>query len=543
MAAKLIAPSSALGYSRLFLDLVDGKTKAEHFYAGRSLEEVAELLDGIDYQRNEIADILKRQNQSFGCTQVTLDNIDKLRDPKAVCLVAGQQAGLFGGPMLVIIKALAVVKACGEYSRLLSRPVVPMFWIAADDHDFAEVNHTYVLGRGNDVCRVSYAAEREWDLPIGETKLDDEAALAEAKQQLHEALGESDFTEDLYGLIDQCYTSDDTMATAFAKMMTALVGRYGLVFCSPADSDIKSLAAPLFLQILQEQDELHRRLETTNEEIVDSGYHLQVEKKPESVHLFLNRDGRRPILRDGNTFTAGEERFTTEELLRLIEEEPHRISTDVFTKPVFQSYLLPVLSQKGGAAEISYLAQMNRLFPLFDRVAPFYKARASASLIERRFEKIMTAHDIDLEDLTGDIEQVINRVLKISFPDTLQKESAALRADIGATMKNYVQTAVKFEPTLEAYSKQVGGKIDHLLQQMEGKMFAAHKRRSQQVRDSIYRLGEALFPNRSLQERSLNISYFLSRYGRGIIPFIFEQLDSEESSHQMIHLSEMKEAT
>ncbi|MBU8934662.1 MAG: bacillithiol biosynthesis cysteine-adding enzyme BshC [candidate division Zixibacteria bacterium] len=539
---ELVNPNSSLGYSRLYLDQVSGNSEALHFYAGQSLEEVADSLDGINYPRDAVADLLETQNRSYGCSQATFDNIDKLRDSGTLCVFSGQQAGLFGGPMLVIFKALAIVKACRKYAKTLNRPVVPMFWIAADDHDFAEVNHTFILDHGSEVCRVSYDGVRDLELPMGETSLSDVDALDRARQQLREELGDSDFTDDLYSLIDRCYTTEDTFVSAFAKLMTALVGEYGLVLFSPSDPKAKQLAVPLFEQILHKQDELHGQLNAANREIVDSGYHLQVEKKPEAVHLFLNREGRRPILRDGDMFVAGEERFILDELLQLIRSEPERFSPDVMTKPVFQSYLFPVLSQKGGPAEIAYLAQMNRLFPLFDRVAPYYRARATATIVEKRFQKIMTAHDISLEDLAGDVEQVVNRVLGVSFPSDLEQKSQTMKTDVDETVGSFVDMALKFEPSLETYSNQVRGKIDHLLRQMEGKLFAAHKRRSAQVRDSIYRLWRVLYPHRALQERTLNMSYFLSRYGRGIIPFLFEQLDSEETSHQLIHLSDLKEA-
>jgi len=536
---NLIAPSKALGYSDIYLDFVAGLYTARHLYAVDNIAEVATCLDAVPYDRDQAADILKNQNIALGATEATLANIKLLRDPRTVCVFSGQQAGLLTGPLLVIIKALAIVKAAAEYSRELDRPVVPIFWIAGDDHDFEEVNHTVLLDRQAEIRTIAYEPPPKMGLPTAEIFFDDEAALATVKQQVRDSLGESDFTDDLYRLIDDCYTVKDTYVSAFGKFMTALTGQFGLIFFSPGDAAAKTLAAPLFKAILDRQDELHDLISEANSHITGHGYHIQVEKADNATHLFCNLDGRKPVLRvDDDRFSIGDRVVSRAELHQMIGAEPGRFSPDVMTRPILQSYLFPVVSQKGGPSEIAYLAQVNPLFSLFSRVAPYHAARPTATLVEARFEKMMAEHAISFEDLTGDIEQVINRVLAETFPADLDLRFSELKETVQQQFEEFVERSLQFDRQLASFGKQISGKIDFNLKAFEGKVFSAHKRKSAETRERIYRLYNSLYTNRGLQERALNITYFLARHGMAFMTLLFDRLESEESAHQLISLKE-----
>ena len=446
---------------------------------------------------------------------------------------------LFGGPLLVIGKALAIIKAARQYAEKLNRPVIPIFWIAGDDHDFEEVNHVDVLTREGEIRRLAYETPPESEVPTAQIQFSDKEALAKAIEELKETLGGTDFTPELYEIIDKSYTSDDTFVSAFGKLMMSWLGKYGLVLFSPGDEDAKRLAVPLFKRIVESQDEIHSTLTATNERIKESGYHIQVEKADNATHLFCNDNGRKPIHRDGENFVCDGRKLTKAELLKLIDEHPERISPDVITRPVLQSYLFPVLSQKGGPAEIAYLAQNNPVFELLDVVPPVHKARPSSSLVEPKIQKLMDEYLISFEDLMGDIEQVVNRVMSESFPDDIEQQFAQLRNDVEERFERFAEESLKFDPSLESFAKQTFGKVDYALRNFEGKVFSSHKKKSDTTRQRIYRVGHSLYPERSLQERKLSVTYFLAKYGAGVLDFALEQIESEETSHQVLFLSEM----
>ncbi|UCE25590.1 MAG: bacillithiol biosynthesis cysteine-adding enzyme BshC [Candidatus Zixiibacteriota bacterium] len=539
--SNLIAPSKSLGYSNIFLDFLADASPARHFYPSESIVDVAAGLDAVEYRREEICRILTAQNRLYGASQQTLDNIERLKRRSSVCLFAGQQAGLFGGPLLVVYKALALVKAARLYETELNRPVIPVFWIAGDDHDFDEVNHMWVIDRASELTRVSYDARPSIELPTSEIEFSDSTELEKAKEHLRNALGQTDFTNDLYGLIDEAYTENDTFVTAFGKLMASLTSDLGLVFFSPGDAEAKQLAVDLFISMIDNEEDLQHRLDSTNDEIKSHGYHLQVEKSAEASHLFYNLDGRKPVVRHGDKYLVGEKSLSRAELIDCIRNCPERFSPDVMVRPVLQSFLFPVISQKGGAAEIAYLAQIGRIFELFGRVTPYYRARPSLTIVERRFEKLMAEFDIGFEEVAGDIEQVVNRVLSKSFPDDIERQFNEFREHLRERFGQLNSTSLKFDPGLKKLAEQTMGKIDFAVKGFEGKVFSSHKKKSQETRDRIYRLWHALYPNRNFQERSLNITYFLSRYGRGFVNFLYEKMDSEQKAHQLVNLSEYGE--
>ena len=532
----LVDPCSDLGYSRIYLDFLAGKSSATRFYLAGSLEEVADQLDSRDYPRQQMVGILRKQNSRYNASAETFVNIDKLADPRAVCVVSGQQAGLLGGPLLTLLKALAVVKAARHYSEQLDRPVIPVFWIAGDDHDFEEANHTFLLDRQGGIKRIAYEAAPEPPVPVSSVQFSDQAELERLLGEVKEILGQSDFTPDLYDLLERAYSSKDTFVTAFGQFLAGLTQDLGLVLFSPGDPEAKQLATPLFEQFIKRQDQMHDELVSTNKEISAAGYHIQVEKSDDSSHLFCDLNGRLPIRRVDGGFAVGDLTFSSDELIARLKSSPDLFSPDVMTRPVLQSYLFPVLSQKGGPAEIAYLAQLNPLFDLFDLPAPAHKARPSMTILETRIKGHMDEMEIAYKDLCGDIEQVINRVLSRTFPENLEHDLNQLRESIAEQYHRFADEALVFDPGLKEFSKHKFGKIDFALKEFEAKVWSAHKKKSKDTRNRIYRIGASLYPDRTMQERVLNISYFVSRYGTGVIKYIYDHLDSEQTSHQMLSM-------
>ena len=539
MPKQLILPSKNLGYTDLYLDFIAGQAKAKPFYLADNVDAVAGALDRIEYDRKTMAAVLTEQNKIYQVGPKTHENISRLKDPRAVCLFAGQQAGLFGGPMFTLIKAIAVIKSAANYEKELVRPVIPVFWIAGDDHDFKEANHTSLLDRAGGVCGICYATPPSTELSVARITLSDEEMLYQAKGALRDCLGETEFTSDLYDLLERSYTTNDSLVTAFGKFISGLLGDRGLVLFCPTDNKAKRLAVPFFKRILSLQDDIHRVVSKANDALTSLGFHIQVEKKDTASHLFYELDGRQPVTLDGDQFVVGETRFTKAELEARIDQHPERFSPDVMTRPIFQSFLFPAIAQKCGPSEIAYLAQINELFGLFDRPVPLHQVRPTATVVEARHEKLMNDWSITFDELFGDIEQVINRIMATTFPSDLEKKFEELSGSVEDHFKQFIRDSLEFDDSLKQVARQIYGKIDYNLKAFEHKVFAAHKRKSSETRDRIYRLYHSLCPNRGFQERTVNVSYFIARHGFEFVQFLFDQLDPDETSHQLISLAEM----
>lgn len=540
MIEKQILPSRQLGYTRLYLDFLAGAGSARSFYSGSTAAETAQGLDKTSFVRQEVVEILHRQNEIYNSSPSTFAAIDKLLDPHAVCIFGGQQAGLFGGPMMTLLKALAVAKAAKMLSVQLNRSVVPIFWIAGDDHDFDEANHTFLSDRQGALCRIEYAERLSVPLPMGQVELGDAAALDASMAAVREVLGETEFTGELYDLLRRSYTTGDTFVTAFGKLMAAFTAEYGLVLFSPNDAEVKSLAQPFFRSVIEKQDELHRSLTQRNQAVLSAGYHLQVQKQDEVVHLFVDLDGRKPVHRDGDRFKIGEREFTQGELLDLLEAEPERFSPDVITRPIFQAWLFPTVVQFGGPSEIAYFAQGNVLFDLFERPLPIHLARPTLILVEKRHAKLIDEYEIEFEEIAGDIEQLVNRILASTFPEAIEARYEQLRSDIRSQIDNFSEKSLGFDSSLREFANQTFGKIDFALKTFEGKLFSAHKKRSTDMREKIYRLQASLYPNGAFQDRSLNIANFVARYGFRAVSWLYESVDPFAPGPKMISMSEEK---
>lgn len=538
MTDKLIAPSPSLGFSQFYLDYLAGHKAAVDFVVSDDLQTTASQIDKHVYSRAAVCDILLRQNTRFGVDQTALDSIRQLTNDKALCVFAGQQAGLFGGPLLVVVKALAIVKLAREFSLKLSRPVIPIFWIAGDDHDFDEIATTFVLNQQSELVELTYSPRPALELPAAEIRLDSAEELARLLELLKISLGQTDFTAELYSEIESSYKAGETFVGAFAKFMGRLTRGTGLAFFNPGDSQAKALAAPLFERIVDEQPSIHQALHTANESLQKAGYHLQVEKKESSALLFRHRGGRKPVHVDSGKFTIDGETFTPADLKSSIRANSEQFSPDVMTRPLMQSTLFPVVCQIGGPAEIAYLAQCRPLFEIFDLPTPLHRGRPTLTLLEKRIEKLVDEYNLSFDEITGDIEQAVNRVMAANFPKDLEVGYRSLTEDMSARWKKFADTSLAFDPSLAEFANQTYGKIDFTLKNFEGKLFSAHKKKGKEIRERIHRVQHHLFPRRTLQERTLNISCYLARYGFSVIPFMLDRMSTDQNGHQLISLSE-----
>ena len=243
---SLIAPVKELGYSKIYLDFINNSGSTNKFYTATSINDVADSVCRLNYNREAITEILARQNKNYGSAEATFQNIEKIKGKNAVCLFSGQQAGLLGGPLLVIIKALAIVKAAKNYSKELNRPVIPIFWIAGDDHDYEEVNHLWLIDRASELNKICYEPIPDVINPTAQINFDNSNELQKVKDTIKDCLGETDYTPELYQLLDDCYQTDDTYVTSFGKLMARLMKKTGLVLFSPGDASAKQLSVEFF---------------------------------------------------------------------------------------------------------------------------------------------------------------------------------------------------------------------------------------------------------------------------------------------------------
>ena len=531
--------------TRLFLDYLNDPVALRSFYpsAVRFHHElqsrVPDVLAAQQVDRNKLAAALAAMNARWGAGQDTLDNISLLREPDSIAVVSGQQAGLFTGPLYTIYKALSAVKLAGCL-RQRGTKAVPVFWIAAEDHDFAEVALAEFIGRDCQLKRVSVDANLHTEAqPVGHVVLDH--SITQVIDQLFELSPASEFAAEMKTLVQNAWQPGRAYAEAFATMMTSLLGRYGLIFLDPLDTELKKLAAPLYATAAERAADLGAALEQRSRDLEAAGYHAQVLATANSFPLFLHDDtGRRHALtRDDNGKYRTKENdtaYTAQELAAMARETPERFSPNVTLRAVVQDYLLPTIAYYGGAAEIAYFAQTAEVYRLLDRPATPILPRSSLTMIERHTGRVLERYGLTLADFFEGLEPVIKRVVEEHLGAGTAKRFAATEDKINQELDRLRDELKSVDPTLASALDTGRKKINYQLEGLHTRFVRAQMARDEAAHRQLQRAFDQLYPNKDLQERHINITSLLSRHGTYVIEWIFNAINLGSTDHQVVYL-------
>lgn len=527
--------------SRLFADFLYDFPKAapfltRNFRTPESFSVVAEQISSRVFSRKEAAAILAEQNQVFGSGPTAFENLKRFAQAGSLAVFGGQQTGVLGGPIFTLYKAWTILHLAQKLEVELRRPVVPFFWMAGDDHDFAEVNHTYVADKTNRLRKLEYVPhERPEGFPMGRVKFDE--SIKSSLKQWDEAFNPSDFKPAVLDKLSFAYRAGRSFPEAFAVWMNGLLGDSGLIWVNPNHPGLKALAMEFFAEELALDGTSQARVAAVNERLLASHYHVQVHKTEDLLNLFYQPQKRETIRKSNGFFvTETGRRFSAGELQNQVRENPGNFSPNVLLRPVLQSHLFPVVAVVLGPSEIAYFAQIGPLFDLHQLPFPVVWPRKSVTLLEGRVAGVLEKQKLSLLDFAADPEALLGRLVRESEGRSLEAASEDARKAVkGAVEKLKVELAA-IDSTLEKPAEQAKAKFDLELQNLEKKGIAAAKKRNEILREQIYRTRELLFPEGVLQERIFNATYFLVKYGFDLLPKIKREIDFENVDHQVISL-------
>lgn len=529
--------------SRLFSDFLYDFPRVADFYGaegrnGNSLAARVSRVTAQSFAREVVADVLTDQNRAAGAGEQTFANIARLRQNDSVVIITGQQATLFTGPLYTIFKALTAIKLAAKL-RTQGVNAVPMFWIAAEDHDFEEVNHTRLINReGNPVTITYTACPPNEGKPVGHVIL-----CEEIQQQIDEllaALPESEFVPRLAEDLRAAYQPGLSFAEAFGRMMLRLLGHYGVVLINPLDDRLKQVAKDIYAKALADTAQFAGNLVSRSAALETAGYHAQVYTSPESVPLFMMDEGRRrAMVRQGDNlfYLKGTERsFKPHELLEMINRCASCFSPNVTLRPIVQDFLLPTLAYIGGPAEIAYFAQLIPNYRLLGRVEPVVLPRASLTLIEKRYAKTLAKYGLVFTDLFAGLHEVMVRVVEQSLDsDTAAAfdESERLFAE---QLEKLRVSLTRVDPTLADALKGAREKILYQISHLRTRFVHNRSKRDETTHSQIERAFAVLYPNKGLQEREINPAWFLARYGYELIDRLYDEIEVETHDHRLVYL-------
>jgi bacillithiol biosynthesis cysteine-adding enzyme BshC len=531
--------------SRLFLDYLRDPLALKKFYpsAVRFHHELAERRDEVlaahKVDRRALCDALEAMNRNWGASSETLANITRLREADCLAVVSGQQAGLFTGPLYTLYKALSAVKLAGCLTQR-GTPAVPVFWIATEDHDFAEVAAAEFIGCDCRLARVEVSnAMHKEGAPVGQVRLDE--SIDETIKRLLEVLPDTEFTPEVEKLLRETWRQGSGYGEAFARMMTKLLAPHGLILLDPLDTQLKKLAAPLYAEAVRRAPEIAAAVDERSRELEAAGYHAQVVTSVNAFPLFLHtRDGvRHAVSRtEGGRYKAKDlrEEFTVEELAEKALSVPESFSPNVTLRAVAQDYLLPTVAYFGGAAEIAYFAQTAEVYRVLDRPTTPILHRASMTIVERRTWRTLERYDLSLSDLFEGLDAVLARVVEEHLgAETAQRFDHA-EASVNRELDALHEQLRSVDPTLSDALETGRRKINYQLEGLRTRFHRAQMSRDRAAHRQLERAFAGLYPEKTLQERHINITSLLARHGSYVINWIYDAINLGSSDHQIVYL-------
>lgn len=471
---------------------------------------------GQSAPRALLADALRTYNKRVNRHPAVLDHIDMLEKEDSVVVIGGQQAGVLTGPLYTIYKAVTIIQLARVQREKLRVPVIPVFWVAGEDHDFEEANHIWVKdGAGTRLKRVRLDMDSGKKQPVGKRQIvneDVEAFLREVADHHLDSAYKNQWLHKARELANRA----ETLSDWFAHMMHTLFADEGLVLIDSAAEEFKQAAAPFYAELLAKSDALHKAVQNRTEHVKKLGFAPQVQLQNGQANVFIEQKGERQLLfqEDGAFFTKnGEATYSREQLKEIARSHPEQLSTNVVTRPLLQTYLFPTLAAVTGPGEIAYWGQYGEAFSLFEWKMPILFPRVSFTLVERDVQKALNTFGLTREDAMFRLEAFREKWLDAQNDFDADALFSELETEVVKLHEDKTEPILSLDGGMADIAAKNRERIVRELRYLHNHVEKAIRLKHDASLKKLERIQLTLRPNHQLQERIFNVFSYVNQYG------------------------------
>jgi bacillithiol biosynthesis cysteine-adding enzyme BshC len=497
-------------FSSIFLDYVNDAPALRPFYQYRpdlqSFKAAIADKKRMPLNRQTIVSAIEQQYEKAG---ILSSSHTKLLSENSFTVCTGHQLCLFTGPLYFIFKIVSTINLARTLQKQFpENEYIPVYWMASEDHDFAEISTVNLFGKS-----VSWAKEGP-DGPVGRIATD---SVEPVIKQMEEILGDSVNAKSLVALFREAYLKHDDVASATRYLVHSLFCEQGLVIVDGNDAALKQLFHSVMLDDLKNQTN-YKLVTSSAEKLQKLGYSVQVNPRP--INLFD---------------ISGSERIRIEQAETSIMELPAQsLSPNVVLRPLYQQMILPNLAYVGGPGEIAYWLEFKEMFDHHQVPLPVLMPRNFALISDEKTSAQLDKLGLSYNDLFRDADSVIKDYVtrNAGAELSLASEESGLRALYADLSEKAAALDQSLKGTVEAELQ----KSINSLKNIESKMIRAEKQKQETAVSQIKKLRSRFLPSESLQERYENFSPYYLKKGEELIPFLLDQFDPFKFEFQIITL-------
>lgn len=514
------------GTSALFSDYSYHFDRISNFYRWSpyhpdSYRGAAQEIEYPAERRKALVAALARQNGDS-------ESLRRLAQPGTVAVVTGQQVGLFSGPAYTVFKAVTAVKLAQRLNED-GIPAVPVFWLATEDHDFAEVNHAWIFDSAGTPQKLEINGRNGGrngpQQPVGGVQIHEPPI-----DQLKALLDGLPFADEVVQAVTEAYRNGATMGSAFQELLQKIFKNLGLLYVDPLDPAIREIAGPFLADAVTKTRELKTALLKRNSELAQRKYHAQVHIEQETSLFFLLENGRRISLKEQDgSFIAKDRTFSVQDL----QNRAAQLSPNAVLRPVMQDYLLPTVAYVGGPAELAYFAQSAVLYPPLLGRMPVIVARNSFTLLDHRAQKLLRRYGLRVPDLFDTQEGVQAKISAKLVPAEMEGHFSGAREIIERQWDTLLTKLLRLDPTLKAASEKSKTKALYQLDKIQRKTARETLRRNARAQTEAACLSNLIYPHQHLQERFYSILPFLAKHGMDLPERLLEAANLDCPDHMV----------